>query len=230
MHIIVALDYAEPTDALRVGERLHDHGCYVKIGKELFTRAGPSLVETFVNHGFKVFLDLKFHDIPNTVARACEAAADLGVWMVNVHAQGGAAMLDAAREAIDKHDHKPLLIGVTLLTSLGEQDLPAVGLRGTVAENVRRLAALAHTHGLDGVVCSPWEIELLRADSAPEFLLVTPGIRPAGAPVHDQKRIMTPAEAIRLGANYLVIGRPITEAPDPLAAMQAIETTMEADT
>jgi orotidine-5'-phosphate decarboxylase len=183
-------------------------------------------VETLSSHGFKVFLDLKFHDIPNTVARACKAAAELGVWMLNVHTQGGLAMLAAAREAIANSANPPLLIGVTLLTSLHDEDLPHLGLHGSVAENVVRLAQLARHSGLDGVVCSPHEIEILRRETNPDFVLVTPGIRPVGAPLHDQQRIMTPLEAVRLGSTYLVIGRPITEALDPLRALADIEESL----
>jgi orotidine-5'-phosphate decarboxylase len=198
----------------------------VKVGKELFGNAGPSLVETLVSHDFKVFLDLKFHDIPNTVARACQAVAKLGVWMINVHTQGGAAMLSAAREALDQLQQPPLLVGVTMLTSFQDSDLPKVGLSGSVADNVVRLAQLAADSQLDGVVCSSHEIELLRARHNNEFLLVTPGIRPAGAPLHDQKRVMTPPEAVKLGSSYLVIGRPITEASDPLQALHDIEQSL----
>jgi orotidine-5'-phosphate decarboxylase len=226
--IIVALDYANATEALRVAERLQGATCMVKVGKELFTRAGPGLIETLCRHNFKVFLDLKFHDIPNTVARACSAAAELGVWMVNVHTQGGRAMLEAARTALAQYaSERPLLIGVTMLTSLHDEDLPHIGLQGNVVENVCRLAHLAHSCGLDGVVCSPHEIAILRQQIGTQFLLVTPGIRPSGAEVHDQQRIMTPQQAVTLGSSYLVIGRPITEAPDPLQALADIEATLQ---
>jgi orotidine 5''-phosphate decarboxylase, subfamily 1 len=192
------------------------------VGKELFTRAGPPVVEALVKRGFEVFLDLKFHDIPNTVAAACDAAADLGVWMMNLHASGGRRMMETARERLEARSHRPLLIAVTILTSLGETDLAEVGFRGTPAENVRRLAALAADSGLDGVVCSPLEAAELRAERGEEFLLVTPGVRPASAALDDQKRVMTPADALAAGASHLVIGRPVTAAEDPVAALQAI--------
>lgn len=223
MSIIVALDYANPADALALVERLEPGRCKLKVGKELFTRGGPALVEKLVARGYDVFLDLKFHDIPNTVAGACAAAADLGVWMVNVHTLGGRRMMMAAREAIEKSAHKPLLIGVTILTSMGEDDIHQVGLAGSPADNVLRLAALAQESGLDGVVCSPREIEPLRRTISTGFQLVTPGIRPQWAAAGDQKRVLTPAEAIAAGASHLVIGRPITGAPSPLEALSRIE-------
>ena len=203
--------------------RLEPGRCKLKVGKELFTRGGPTLVGELVGKGWDVFLDLKFHDIPNTVAKACEAAADLGVWMVNVHALGGRRMMEAAREALDKKSHRPLLIAVTILTSMGEEDIHGIGLSGSPADNVRRLAALTTRVSRDGVVCSPKEIAWLRAEHGPEFQLVTPGIRPAWATTGDQVRVMTPAEAIKAGASQLVIGRPITGAPDPLEALGGIE-------
>jgi orotidine-5'-phosphate decarboxylase len=221
--IIVALDYANPQHALDLVARLKPGQCRLKVGKELFTRGGPALVEALVRQGWEVFLDLKFHDIPNTVAKACEAAADLGVWMVNVHALGGNRMMEAAREALDKRSSRPLLIAVTILTSMGDEDVREIGLAGTPADNVRRLAGMAQQAGLDGVVCSPKEIALLRAQQGENFRLVTPGIRPAGSAKGDQTRVMTPAEAVAAGASYLVIGRPITAAPEPIEALTAIE-------
>jgi len=221
--IIIALDFSKPELALELVEQLGN--CRVKIGKELFTRSGPALVEKLVAKGFEVFLDLKYHDIPNTVARACSVAADLGVWMVNVHALGGRDMLLAAREAVDKYSVRPLLIAVSILTSLEQNDLTAVGLRGTIEDNVLRLAHLANDCGLDGMVCSPLEIVMLRNIFDKDFKLVTPGIRPVTV-TDDQKRTMTPAQALQHGANYLVIGRPITAAPDPLQALLAIETSI----
>jgi orotidine-5'-phosphate decarboxylase len=221
--IIVALDYANPNDALDLVKRLEPGRCKLKVGKELFTREGPTLVGQLVAQGWDVFLDLKFHDIPNTVAKACEAAADLGVWMVNVHALGGRRMMEAAREAVDKKPHRPLLIAVTILTSMGDEDIREIGLLGSPADNVRRLANLTKDAGLDGIVCSPKEITVLRADLGPHLQLVTPGIRPAGAAKGDQTRVMTPAEAKQAGASHLVIGRPITGAADPLEALAAIE-------
>lgn len=221
--IIIALDYPDPKLALSLTKQLDPQRCRLKIGKELFTRSGPPLVEELVKQGFDIFLDLKFHDIPNTVARACEAAAELGVWMINVHALGGRQMLLAAREAVAKYSPRPLLVAVTLLTSLERNDIYAIGLHGELNENVLRLARLADACGLDGVVCSPWEIALIRKTLGTSFTLVTPGIRPASSATNDQKRIMTPAQAVQLGANYLVIGRPITAAPAPLQALLEIE-------
>lgn len=223
--IIVALDYANAAEALSMVERLSPQLCRLKVGKELFTRTGPELVRGLVARGFDVFLDLKFHDIPNTVAQACRAAAELGVWMVNVHAQGGRKMLTAAREALvsSAGERRPLLIAVTVLTSLGAEDLAEVGLAGTPADNVRRLATLAHDCGLDGVVCSPQEAADLRQRLGGAFRLVTPGVRPAGAALDDQRRVMSPGQAIAAGAHYLVIGRPITQATDPIAVLQAID-------
>lgn len=221
--IIVALDYDNPAKALDLLGRLEPQACRVKVGKELFCRGGPLLVEKIVARGFDVFLDLKFHDIPNTVAQACLAAADLGVWMINVHALGGVKMLEAARAALTKNARPPLLIAVTILTSLAEEDLRDVGLSGTPAQNVLRLAALAQRAGLDGVVCSPLEAAALRAAHGPEFRLVTPGIRPAASSQDDQRRTLTPAQALHGGADYLVIGRPITAAPDPMQALRQIQ-------
>ena len=221
--IIIALDMAEARDALQLAERIDPTRCRLKVGKELFTRAGPAVVEQLIGKGFSVFLDLKYHDIPNTVAGACRAAADLGVWMVNVHAQGGRRMMEAAREAVAGRTQRPRLVAVTLLTSLGQDDLLDVGLQGTPLDNVVRLARLAREAGLDGVVCSPQEIKALRQTLPKAFLLVTPGIRPAGAETQDQKRVMTAAEAVQRGSTYLVVGRPITRAEDPMAALAAIE-------
>ena len=221
--IIVALDFADAGEALALTRQLDPIRCRVKVGKELFTRAGPALVEKLTAAGFAVFLDLKFHDIPNTVASACAAAADLGCWMVNVHASGGPAMMAAARECLERYPRQPLLVAVTVLTSLGAADLAAIGMTGTPAEAVSRLAALAHKVGLDGVVCSAQEASVLRRELPRNFLCVTPGIRPAGGARDDQARVATPAEALRAGADYLVIGRPITRAADPNQALAAIE-------
>jgi len=226
--VIVALDYPSADAALAMVERLDPAQCRVKVGKELFTRAGPELVRRLVAQGFQVFLDLKYHDIPNTVAGACAAAADLGVWMVNVHTLGGRRMMEAAREALEKVAHRPLLIGVTVLTSHSEEDLAEIGLPGSPMENVLRLAGLAAAAGLDGVVCSPKEVTALRAAQGPGFRLVTPGIRPAGAALGDQRRVMTPGEAVRSGSDYLVIGRPITAADDPMGVLLAVESEIAA--
>jgi len=224
--LIIALDFAQPERAMALAKQLGCKRCRIKIGKELFTRSGPALVENLVSLGFEVFLDLKFHDIPNTVARACLAAADLGVWMINVHALGGRNMLLAAREALDKRQLRPLLVAVTILTSFERFDLYAVGLHGLLDENVLRLACLSHNCGLDGVVCSAHEIVQIRRAVGSHFKLVTPGLRPAGFSKDDQKRVMTPAEALKLGANYLVIGRPVTAAPEPLLALSEIEASI----
>lgn len=221
--IIIALDYPDAEAANVLLEQLDPARCRVKVGKELFTAAGPAFVSKLVQQGFDVFLDLKFHDIPNTVAKACQAAAELGVWMLNVHALGGGRMLAAAREAIDRSEHRPLLIAVTILTSMGPTELEQIGLTGDARDHVRRLARLAQEAGIDGVVCSPLEVAMLREHVGPSFKLVTPGIRPKGAAPGDQIRIMTPAEAIAAGSDYLVIGRPITQQPDPMSALAAIE-------
>lgn len=224
--IIIALDYDSERDALSFADQIDPKRCRVKVGKQLFTRHGPSVVEALSSRGFNVFLDLKYHDIPNTVAQACRAAADLGVWMVNVHAQGGRRMMQAAREAVDSCDNKPLLIAVTILTSLAEEDIIETGLNGSPMDNVLRLARLAELSGMDGVVCSPMEIDSLRHQCSDSFQLVTPGIRPAGASSGDQRRVMTPSEAINKGASYLVIGRPVTQAEDPMKALETIEAQL----
>lgn len=220
--VIVALDFSSAMETHEFINRITPGSCRLKVGKELFTREGPQLVRQLVEKGHDVFLDLKFHDIPNTVAKACAAAADLGVWMLNVHAAGGRNMLMAACEAVDKSQSSPLLIAVTVLTSLDQQDLNEVGLMCTPLEQVMRLATLTAECKLDGVVCSPNEVTQLRQQMGSEFCLVTPGIRPAGSDTGDQKRIMTPADAMRNGSSYLVIGRPITQASDPQAVLDSI--------
>ncbi len=225
--IIVPLDYPDAASALAMVARLDPALCRVKVGKELFVAAGPDVVERLQGRGFEVFLDLKFHDIPNTVAGACRAAARLGVWMVNVHASGGEAMMRAAREAVHAAARPPILIAVTVLTSLDEAQLPSVGWGGSVQSNVERLARLASASGLDGVVCSAHEAAGLRAALGPGFALVTPGIRLPGAVKDDQARVLTPEEAIRRGASHLVIGRPITQAADPVATLRDIRRSIE---
>ncbi len=222
--VIVALDYARAKPALALARRLDPTRCRLKVGKQLFTREGPRVVDLLQERGFEIFLDLKFHDIPNTVAGACRAAAELGVWMTNVHASGGRKMLEAARESVDALASPPLLIAVTVLTSLDSADLHDTGVGGQPAEQVTRLALLAHECGLDGVVCSPSELQTLAGAVPDSFFRVTPGVRPVGKDACDQKRVATPARAIADGAHYLVIGRPITEAADPAAALAAIET------
>jgi orotidine-5'-phosphate decarboxylase len=234
--IIVALDFADASSALALVDRLDPALCRLKVGKELFTVAGPELVRTLVARGFEVFLDLKFHDIPNTVAAACRAAAGLGVWMLNVHASGGRRMMTAARDALaelpprerpgDK-PRRPLLIAVTVLTSMSAEDLGEVGISDAPADQVLRLARLTQACQLDGVVCSAQEAAMLRADLGADFRLVTPGIRPAGSEAGDQRRVMTPAQALHAGATDLVIGRPITAAVDPLAALKQIQSEIQ---
>lgn len=226
--VIVALDYSEAQAALAVARQLDPQLCRVKVGKELFVTAGPALIEDLHRLGHSVFLDLKFHDIPNTVAAACKAAARLGVWMVNVHASGGLAMMQAARAAIAGFSHPPYLLAVTVLTSMGREDLAGIGLDVEPETQVLRLAELTRRAGLDGVVCSAREASLLKAALGDSFLKVTPGIRPAGSEVGDQKRILTPAQALAAGAHYLVIGRPITQAADPLAALHLINAEIKA--
>ena len=220
--VIIALDFKDELSTLLLVDQLQPDLCRLKVGKELFVRCGPSLVNKLINKGFDVFLDLKFHDIPNTVAAACQAAADMGVWMVNVHASGGRKMMEYAREAIDESDHKPLLIGVTVLTSLSRLDIAEVGLDIEPAIQVTRLAELARDSGLDGVVCSPLEVSNLKQQLGQEFCLVTPGVRPAGAAIGDQQRVMTPSEALSAGSDYLVIGRPITASSNPIQALNDI--------
>lgn len=226
--VIVALDFPAAAAALALCERLAPGQCRLKVGKELFTRAGPALVRELGARGFEVFLDLKYHDIPNTVAQACAAAAELGVWMLNVHALGGRRMMEAARSAIGAGTRRPLLIAVTVLTSHAAQDLAEIGLAGTPEAVASNLAALAHQAGMDGVVCSAQEAPALRRHIGRDFLLVTPGIRTATDVADDQHRITTPAAAIAQGASYLVIGRPITRAADPLGALQAINREIAA--
>lgn len=221
--IIVALDVAEADAALALADRLSPSDCRLKVGKELFTAAGPELVRALVERGYDVFLDLKFHDIPNTVAGAVRAAAGLGVWMVNVHASGGRRMMEAARNALETAgDSRPLLTAVTVLTSFERADLVEIGIDRAPAKQVLKLAALASDAGLDGVVCSAQEASMLRASFGEEFLLVTPGIRPARSRSDDQRRVVTPGEAVALGSDYLVIGRPITAEADPAGALAAI--------
>jgi len=219
--VIVALDYPDQISALKMADQLDPQKCRVKVGKELFTRAGPAVVEALHGRGFEVFLDLKFHDIPNTVAKACESAAELGVWMVNVHSMGGVAMMEAARSVLS-HDDAPLLIAVTLLTSSGENELRALGIDQKPADFVKRLASMTQQAGLDGVVCSAQEASMLKQQCGDDFLLVTPGIRPENSNADDQNRIMTPRQAVDNGSDYLVIGRPVTQSDDPVRVLQEI--------
>lgn len=220
--IVVALDFPSEAQALALAERLNPQQCRLKVGKELFTRCGPKVVEGLHALGFEVFLDLKFHDIPNTTAMAVKAAAELGVWMVNVHCSGGLKMMQACREVLEQHNgNTPLLIGVTVLTSMEQSDLAGIGLDIAPQQQVLRLAGLAEQAGLDGLVCSAQEAALLKKQW-PAGQLVTPGIRPAGSAQDDQKRILTPTQAMRAGSDYLVIGRPITQAANPAQALSDI--------
>ncbi|MBJ6138125.1 orotidine-5'-phosphate decarboxylase [Marinobacter litoralis] len=226
--IIVALDFPSQDPALALVDQLDPGKCRLKVGKELFTRSGPELVKALQNRGFDVFLDLKFHDIPNTTSSAVAAAADLGVWMVNVHASGGEKMMVACRERLESFGaDKPLLIAVTVLTSMSGDDLSGIGITDLPEVQVSRLAALTRNCGLDGVVCSAQEAPRLKAEQGADFQLITPGIRPLTADKGDQQRIMTPTDALKAGSDYLVIGRPITKADDPLAALEAIHAEVQ---
>lgn len=225
--ILVALDYDNKNHALSLIDKLDPDMCRLKIGKEMFTLFGPQLVKDIHDRGFDLFLDLKFHDIPNTVAKAVTAAAELGVWMTNVHASGGLAMMEAAKKALLPYgDNAPMLIAVTVLTSMSDDDLKLLGINVTAFEHVQRLAKLTQQAGLDGVVCSAQEATVLKSLLGHDFKLVTPGIRPVGSDAGDQHRVMTPPQAIVAGSDYLVIGRPITKATDPLAALQAIHASL----
>jgi orotidine-5'-phosphate decarboxylase len=224
--VIVALDYDNQDSALTLADRLDPTLCRLKVGKELFTAVGPSVVKKLTDRGFDIFLDLKFHDIPNTVAKAIGTAADLGVWMTNVHASGGSRMMSAARQALDSKGSDMLLIGVTVLTSMDVSDLEEVGVQGNASAQVLRLAELAKNSGLDGVVCSAQEAKLLKESLGQGFKLVTPGIRLADSAADDQRRIVTPADALELGSDYLVIGRPITKSTDPIATLLEINRSL----
>jgi len=225
--VVVALDFDKKADALAFVDKIKPSECRLKVGKEMFTYFGPEFVKELTGRGFDVFLDLKFHDIPNTVAKAVSAAAELGVWMVNVHASGGKEMMVKAKQALDKYgDKAPLLIAVTVLTSMGEEDLLGLGITKSPAEQVMALAKLTKESGLDGVVCSAWEAETLKSSLGNDLKLITPGIRPAGASSDDQKRIMTPEQAINVGVDYLVIGRPITKADKPHNVLKQINQTL----
>lgn len=225
--VIVALDYPNQQQALAMAKQLDPQRCRVKVGKELFTRCGPAIVEALQTQGFEVFLDLKFHDIPNTTAKAVRAAAELGVWMVNVHASGGRKMMEAARNELEQvNGSNTLLIAVTVLTSMERTDLQEIGLDIDPLEQVKRLASLTEKSGLHGVVCSAQEVQPLRQIISSDFKLVTPGIRPADAEIGDQKRIMTPSNAIQAGSDYLVIGRPITKAESPIESLARIDAEL----
>ncbi|MDH0448586.1 orotidine-5'-phosphate decarboxylase [Shewanella sp. GD04112] len=225
--ILVALDYDNKNHALQLIDQLDPNMCRLKVGKEMFTLFGPQLVKDIHDRGFDLFLDLKFHDIPNTVAKAVAAAAELGVWMTNVHASGGLAMMAAAKKALLPYGNDaPMLIAVTVLTSMSDEDLKLIGIDVPAFEHVQRLAKLTKQAGLDGVVCSAQEASVLKSLLGQDFKLITPGIRPVGSDVGDQHRVMTPPQALAAGSDYLVIGRPITKAADPLAALQAIHQSL----
>lgn len=224
--VIVALDFADEKQTLQFVRRLSPELCQIKIGKELFTATGRHLVEQLVNQGFKVFLDLKYHDIPNTVASACKIAAQMGIWMVDMHAGGGQRMMEAAAEAVSQFQQRPYLIGVTVLTSMAQTDLAQTGVDRSIDEQVMHLARLSQQSGLDGVVCSAQEAVILRDQIGKEFLLVTPGIRLNSKSEDDQRRIMTPKEALAAGSSYLVMGRPITQSADPVLLLQQINLGM----
>lgn len=221
--VIVALDYEQQADAMAFVDKIDPNSCRLKVGKEMFTLFGPQFVTALHQRGFSVFLDLKFHDIPNTCSKAVRAAAELGVWMVNVHASGGERMMTASREILEPYGKdRPMLIGVTVLTSMEQSDLNAIGINVDPAAQVKRLATLTQNAGLDGVVCSAQEAPMLNSELGQSFKLVTPGIRPEGSAAGDQRRIMTPNQAIEAGSDYLVIGRPITQAVDPSAVLASI--------
>lgn len=218
--IVVALDYPTMAQSIEMAKRLDPNQCRVKVGKELYTTAGPAILDALHALGFEIFLDLKFHDIPNTVANAVSVAAKAGVWMVNVHASGGRRMMEASANTLQQlPNNNTLLIAVTVLTSMDQSDLVEIGIDATPEQHVKRLAALAKSSGMDGVVCSAQESKMLSTELGKDFVLVTPGIRPTGSDQGDQKRIMTPAEAMAAGSHYLVMGRPITQAADPIAVL-----------
>lgn len=225
--IIIAIDVNNQPDAIQLVKKFDPKLCRLKIGLELYTAEGPAILEVLQKLGFEIFLDLKFHDIPNTVARVCAVAASMGVWMVNVHALGGQAMMSAAREAISKSNHQPLLTAVTILTSHSQEDLVAAGITMDLEECVLQYAENARQAGCDGVVCSALEAGKLRKKLGDEFILVTPGIRPEGSNTNDQKRVVSPVMAIESGANFLVIGRPVTGADDPAQALVNIHESIK---
>ncbi len=225
--VVIALDFNDKVDALSLVEKLDPSQCRLKVGKEMFTHFGPEFVKGLIEKGFDIFLDLKFHDIPNTVAKACVAAAELGVWMVNVHASGGSKMMTTVVDALKPYgDRRPKLIAVTVLTSMSQEDLKEQGIMSTPQERVLELAKLTQQSGFDGVVCSAKEAALLKSELGQNFLLVTPGIRPKGTDISDQKRVMTPQEAVSAGVDYMVIGRPITQSHDPVLALEAINASI----
>ena len=220
--VIVALDYKNEEDALRFVELVNPSLCKLKVGKELFTHTGPNFVSNLIKRGFDVFLDLKFYDIPSTVSKAVAAADDMGVWMTDIHASGGSKMMEEARNTLDKNNSEMLIIAVTVLTSLSRSDLSEVGISFSPEQQVSKLASLAKKSGMDGVVASALEAAELRNSYGDDFILVTPGIRHNLVTINDQKRVMTPSQAIFSGSNYLVIGRPITQASNPVSALKLV--------
>ncbi len=222
MKLILALDYPDVKSAWTLVEQIHPTQCALKVGLEMYTRFGPAWVEQLTKKGFKVFLDLKFHDIPNTVAQACRSAADLGVWMMNVHAMGGEKMLEAAREVIDRGSARPLLIAVTVLTSLSEFDVQSLGFSSPVEALTMHLAKMACNHDLDGVVCAVSMAKRIKSLASENWITVTPGIRFAGEETHDQQQVVTPELAIQSGSDYWVVGRAITQAPNPIERLHSI--------
>ncbi len=224
--VIVALDFNNLTEVMEFVQQIKPSECRLKVGKELFTAYGPQIIRELQALGFEIFLDLKFHDIPNTVYKAIRVASDLGVWMVNVHASGGREMLTKARQAIEDSQHKPLLIAVTILTSLSESAVAEIGYQHSLVEQTLHLARLSYECGLDGVVCSAHEAAAIKLATSAEFLTVTPGIRLNTDKVDDQTRIMTPSIAVASGADYLVIGRPITKSVLPIETLQGINQSL----
>ncbi len=226
-NVIVALDFADQNKALALVDRIEPKSCHLKVGKEMFTHFGPQWVSRLQNMGHSVFLDLKFHDIPNTTAKAVQAAADLGVWMVNVHTTGGVRMMEACRDILEPYGKdRPLLIGVTVLTSMTEMELQQIYPQAKLQQHVLNLSTLAYQSGLDGVVCSAQEANLIKSTASMQFKTVTPGIRLDNAVLDDQRRVMTPQAAVQNGADYLVIGRPITQAADPMAVLAQIQSSL----
>ena len=224
--VIVALDFDNQQAALSLADQLDPSQCRLKVGKELFTAAGPELVKALVARNFDVFLDLKFHDIPNTVAKAVKASADLGVWMANVHASGGSRMMSAAKQALDEQGSEMQLIAVTVLTSVDDTDLLETGVQRSPSEQVMHLAKLTQKSGLQGVVCSAQEASALKSALGPEFKLITPGIRLPDSAADDQRRIVSPTDAVAMGSDYLVIGRPITQSAQPLETLRQINQSL----
>jgi orotidine-5'-phosphate decarboxylase len=224
--VIVALDFDNQQAALSLADQLDPSQCRLKVGKELFTAAGPELVKALVARDFDVFLDLKFHDIPNTVAKAVKASADLGVWMANVHASGGSRMMRAAKQALDEHGSDMQLIAVTVLTSMDDADLLETGVQRSPGDQVMHLAQLTQKSGLQGVVCSAQEVSALKSALGPDFKLITPGIRLPDSAADDQRRIVSPTDAVAMGSDYLVIGRPITQSAQPLETLRQINQSL----